>query len=135
VSDQPEINRLDELAQFIAGKIPPLIGEAMDQINAAIDATVVSAQEDESGTKEAVLSLPIAVKWNMDTNKVEVALAVTVKHKFSGNGELPNHDQPALPGIDGDGELSPATQDAAKRFARSMRKAGVKLTVTKGRQA
>lgn len=93
---------------------------------------MASAQEDENGEKEAVLSLPIAVKWNMDTNKVEVALAVNVKHKFNRKGELPNHDQPGLPGVDAEGELTPRTQSAAKRFAREMRKHGASVTVKAG---
>ncbi|MFM7103257.1 MAG: hypothetical protein ACKO3N_19070 [Verrucomicrobiota bacterium] len=116
-----DVNRLEQLAQFIAGKIPALIGEATDQINAAIDAAVEAANEGEQ-EKEAVLSLPIAVKWNLDTNSVEIGIAVSVKRKFESVGQLPDPNQPELPMVDKGGHPLPRDPNTAvKRLARAIR--------------
>ncbi len=117
-----EVNRLEELAQIVAGKVPRLIGEATDSINEAINAAVENAQEAE-GDKEAVLSLPIAVKWNLDTNKVEVALAVNVKHKFTSCGEMVDPNQPELLDRDGD-PLPPSVAKPLRKVRSAIAKGG-----------
>lgn len=119
-----DINRIEELATFVAAKIPQLIGEATDQINESIEAAVVAAQE-AGGDKEAVLKLPISVSWNMDTNKVEVALGVNVRHKFTRVGELSDPDQQDL--RDGDGKpLTGSLASSVRKLARAVSEGGAK---------
>lgn len=83
----------------MANRARALICEAEDEIQKAIEATCDIANDEK---KEAVLALPIAVRWNMDTNKVEVTVGVNVRHKFTSEASLPDPDQPELLDREGD---------------------------------
>jgi hypothetical protein len=92
-------DRIDEVARLVESRIRGLFDEARDQINEAINVAVEDAQDDPEGKKEATVSLPIAVKWNLDRNGVNTSLAVTVKRKFEAVDKLEDLNQPTLPGI------------------------------------
>ncbi len=92
-------DRIKDLSDFICGKIPALIEEAREQINESINAKMEEAQDTEDG--KAVLSLSIAVKWDLDGNGVTVTMPVAVKRKFEAVGKLDDPNQPKLPGIEG----------------------------------
>lgn len=93
---KPDTNpdRLAELATLVAARIPSLIDEARDQINEAITVAVEDAQMDD---KEAVISLPIAIKWNLDKSAIITALGVTVKRRFERVDKLEDPNQENLP--------------------------------------
>ena len=96
--ENPEIDRIAELAQLVRSKVIGLFAEASDTITESIDALVEEAQETESETPTK-LSLSIAIKWNLESNEVEVSMPVAVKRKFSRSEKLPDHSQPMLPGV------------------------------------
>lgn len=129
----PEIDRIQELADFVAGKVPVVINDARDQITEACTAAVESAHESEEEAKEAVLSLSISVKWNLDTNKVEVKLPVKITRNFTASGELEDHEQPALPLVDQDGDpISDRTRRAAAKIRKAVRDGKASVTVMAG---
>ena len=94
-------DRIDEVARLVESRIRGLFDEARDQINEAINVAVEDAQCDPEGKKEATVSLPIAVKWNLDRNGVNTSLDVTVKRKFEAVDKLEDPNQPTLPGVEG----------------------------------
>jgi hypothetical protein len=127
--------KLAQIGQFVIARIPWLLAEAEDQIQAAIDAAVEAANEADE-PKAVVLTLPINVKWNLDTNSVEVAIAVAVKRKFESVGKLEDPNQPTLPMTDSEGDaLPPQTAEAVQKLAKDILardlRAG-KVTVTVG---
>lgn len=97
-------SRIDDLARLVAEKIPALFAEATDQINAAINSVMESAQEKEDG--KAILTLPISVKWDLDGTAVIVSLGVNVKSKFEASANLEDPKQPRLP-LDGEEDVAP----------------------------
>ena len=92
-------DRLTELGALIATEIPALIDEARDQITAAIDATMEDAQESDTG--KAILSLSVTAKWDLDGNAVVVSMPVNVRKKYERAANLPDPNQPGLPGVEG----------------------------------
>lgn len=86
-------DRIAELAELIASRVPPLIEEARDQINQAITAAVEEAQEGEG---KAVLTLAISAKWDLDGNTVTVSLPVAVKRRFESIAKLEDKEQTKL---------------------------------------
>lgn len=97
MSTQPD--RIAELAAGVAALIPTIFDEGRDSITEAATAAVEAAQEDPDGKKQAVVSLPITVKWSLDGGGYGVALAVTVKRKYESTGTLTDPNQPKLPGV------------------------------------
>lgn len=83
-------DRINELAALVASQVEPLIAEASNQINEALDAAVEEAQEGEG---KATLSLSISVKWDLDSNTVTVALPVAVKRRFEAVARLEDKNQ------------------------------------------
>jgi len=129
-TNKPDIDRIAELAQEVAKKIPGIFAEAHDSITEAINATVETAQEGGDEAKEAVLALSISVKWNMDTNKLEVKLPVKVVRNYSASGELPDHAQPALPLVDADGDpIGDRTRQAAAKLKKLIREGKTTISV------
>lgn len=94
-------DRITDLGEFAGRRIPRLIEEACEQINEAAVAVVETAEADE---KDAVLNIPVAIKWHLDTGKVEITLAVNLRRKWESCGELPDRNQPKLPGLEDDPE-------------------------------
>lgn len=120
LSDMNE--RITQLADHVRDQIKKLIEEAGPSIIEAIDVARESVEED----KELVVSVPVSVKWNLDTNKIEVSVSVAVKHKFTHEGTL---DDPAqIPLIDRDGNTLPETvSKPLQRLDRTLREAGAKV--------
>ena len=87
-------DRLAELANLIAARVPVLIDEARDQINECINATMEDAQTKEDG--KAILSIAITAKWDLHGNAVVVSMPVNVRRKFESVGRLDDPNQPAL---------------------------------------
>jgi len=116
-------DRIDEVARLVESRIRGLFDEARDQINEAINVAVEDAQDDPEGKKEATVSLPIAVKWNLDRNGVNTSLAVTVKRKFEAVDKLEDPNQPTLPGVEsvtittGGGSITPEQASGILRAA------------------
>lgn len=92
-------DRIAELASGVAALIPTIFQEGRDSITEAVTAAVEASQNDPDGKKEAVVSLPITVKWNLDGGGYGVALAVNVRRKYESTGTLTDPKQPALPGV------------------------------------
>lgn len=83
-------DRIDDLAALVSSQVQPLICEARDQINEAINAALEEAQE---GDGKSTLSLSISVKWDLDSNTVTVSLPVAVKRRFEVIGKLEDKNQ------------------------------------------
>lgn len=83
-------DRIDDLAWLVSSQVQPLICEASDQINEAINAALEEAQE---GDGKSTLSLSISVKWDLDSNTVTVSLPVAVKRRFEVIGKLEDKNQ------------------------------------------
>lgn len=114
--------RITQLADHVRDQIKKLIEEAGPSIIEAIDVARESVEED----KELVLSLPVGVKWNLDTNKIEVKVKVAVTHNFTHEGTLEDPGQ--IPLIDRDGNALPETvSKPLQRLDRTLREAGAKV--------
>lgn len=109
--------RITQLADHVRDQIKKLIEEAGPSIIEAIDVARESVEDD----KELVVSVPVSVKWNLDTNKIEVSVSVAVKHKFTHEGTLDDPNQLPLVNEDGD----PVVQSPGKAM-RALREGGVK---------
>ena len=91
--------KLQSVCDHITSEIPGLFAEAEEHMQEAIECAVrVSQFGDEP--KPAKLTIPISVAWNLDTNKIEVSVAVNVKHKYTSEATLPDPNQPSLPGAE-----------------------------------
>lgn len=73
-------DRILQLRDAIASKLPQLFDEARDQINDSINALMEDAQERDDG--KAVLSLSITAKWDCDGGTVVVSMPVNVRRKY-----------------------------------------------------
>ena len=94
--------RIRQLADHVRDHAPKLIQEAETSILEAIE---VARENQEDEEKELILSIPISVRWNLDSNKIEVSVAVAVKHKYTHQGRLADPNQPEL--LDGEGKPLP----------------------------
>lgn len=114
--------RITQLADHVRDQIKKLIEEAGPSI---IESIEVARETQEEG-KELVLSLPIGVKWNLDSNKIEVKVSVAVKHSFTHEGTLEDPGQ--IPLIDRDGNPLPETvSKPLQSLNRTLREAGAKV--------
>lgn len=91
-------DRISDLREFIASKLPELFDSARDQINEAINAAVEDAQDNPD--KAAILSLSIGVKWDLGGNSVVVSMPVAVRRKYEAVGTLDDPSQPKLPNME-----------------------------------
>lgn len=105
--------RLQQLSDHIMSKLPGLIVEAEGDINTALEICVSNANEAET---EPVLTLGVSVKWNLDTNKIEVCLPVRVVHKYTSEGTLEDLRQPKLEAVD------EAAKAQGRKFSRAVGK-------------
>lgn len=94
------------------GKWAPIrILDLEDQIKEAINVLMEKNQSlDEP--KAIVVSVPVAVKINLDESTVEISAAVSVKYKASNKVKLEDPNQPELLDRDGD----PLPESVAKPF-------------------
>ena len=92
------VDRLRELGEIVANRVPILIEEARENILQAIDTLVEEAQEQE---KEATLRLSITVSWPLNGSAVNVSMPVSVRRKYESTASLDDPNQPKLPGIGG----------------------------------
>ena len=93
-------NILDQIAQAAGKQVTQLFFEMRDQINEAITACVEDAQDEADKSKEgkhAVLSIPVAIKWDLDTRAVQVALSVAIKRKVTADIVIDDPNQAKLP--------------------------------------
>ena len=104
-------SRIQQLSDHVVSKLGGLIAEAEGDILTAIDAVVQNANDEE---KEPILTVPISVKWNMDTNNIEVSVRVSVKHKFTSEASLEDPKQ---------GKLD-VVEEHAKSMGRMFKRAG-----------
>ncbi len=91
---------LDSIADAAGREVSKLILGMRDEINEAINACVENAQDEADRTtdaKRAVLTLPVSIKWDLDTRAVQVSLAVAVRHKATADIVLDDPSQPNLP--------------------------------------
>ena len=102
-----------QLAEAARKHVPELILGMRDRIEAAISDAVEAAQEDDS---KAVLRIPIAVKWDIDSTDVEITATVSTRCKASVTVALDDPNQPPLP-LDADGDrMTPALAKAVRRL-------------------
>lgn len=131
--EQSAKDLLDQIAVAAGKQVEVLILDMRDQINEAITACVEDAQDAAEKTeagKRAVLTLPVSIKWDLDTRAVEVSLAVSIKRKATADIVL---DDPAQPGLfDGDGdEVGGSVKDAVRKIGKAVRDAGT-LSISMG---
>jgi hypothetical protein len=146
---------LDSIADAAGKEVSNLIIGMRDKINEAITACVDNAQDEAERTtdaKRAVLTLPVSIKWDLDTRAVQVSLAVAVRHKVTADIVLDDPAQPNLPltVVDEDdaeetasdkaalasiirnaenNATSAAGAKAARKLAKAIREAGATVTV------
>lgn len=125
---------LDQIASAAGRQVTHLFLEMRDQINEAINACVEDAQDEADKTKEgkhAILSIPVAIKWDLDTRAVNVSLSVAIKRKATADIVIEDPNQPTLPFRDADGDVMPETAaNAARKLANEIREG--RLTITMG---
>ena len=110
--------RITQLAEHVRDQIKKLIEEAGPSI---IESIEVARESQEEG-KELTLSIPMAVKWHLDSNKIEVKVSIAVKHSFTHEGTLEDPNQ--LPLVDQDGEPVTQSPGQAMRKLREAVKSG-----------
>lgn len=137
---------LDSIANAAGKEVTKLIIGMRDEINEAITACVENAQDEAERTtdaKHAVLTLPVSIKWDLDTRAVQVSLAVAIKRKGVADIVLDDPAQPNLPLTlvheedytedelrDRDGDAMPeGAAKAIRKFAKAIRDAGATVTV------
>lgn len=86
--------QLDSLAQQLAANLPTLIGDLRDEILEAAAVALEAAQEE--GKEAASVTLSHSIKMNLAKPTFEESLAVSVRHKHSMVGEIPDPNQPEL---------------------------------------
>ena len=125
---------LDSIADAAGKEVAKLILGMRDEINEAITACVENAQDEAERTtdaKHAVLTLPVSIKWDLDTRAVQVSLAVAIKRKGVADIVLDDPAQHRLPLIDADGDAMPeTTAKAVRKFSKALRDANATVTVT-----
>ena len=139
---------LDSIADAAGREVAKLILGMRDEINEAITACVENAQDEAERTtdaKHAVLTLPVSIKWDLDTRAVQVSLAVAIKRKGVADIVLDDPAQQPLPLTDedrealakagrvlrdADGDAMPENVgNAVRKFAKAIRDAGATVTV------
>lgn len=112
------------MAEHIGKHAPRLIIEAEQSILEAID---VAREAADAEDKELVCTIPISVKWNFDKNKIEVSVAVAVRHKYTSEASLPDPNQPEL--LDGEGNPIPEgnIKQGLRTISRAMRHHGAEV--------
>lgn len=144
---------LDSIADAAGREVTNLILGMRDEINEAINACVENAQDEADRTtdaKHAVLTLPVSIKWDLDTRAVQMSLAVSIKRKATADIVLDDPAQQALPLTenereaydaaervirDADGDAMPeAGAKAVQRIAKTIRKAGATMTVATNKE-
>ena len=98
---------LDSIADAAGREVTKLILGMRDEINDAINACVENAQDEAeraTDAKHAVLTLPVSIKWDLDTRAVQVSLAVAVRHKATADIVLDDPAQQALQLNDTEGD-------------------------------
>ena len=116
MSENPKIRQLSD---HVRDTLPRLIMEAQENIIESIDV----ARESLDDGKELVLAVPVGIKWNLDSNKIEVSVKVAVTHKYTHEGTLDDPDQ--LQMIDGDGNPLPERMaKPLKEIRRAMKEHG-----------
>ena len=139
---------LDSIADAAGKEITKLILGMRDEINEAITACVENAQDEAERTtdaKHAVLTLPVSIKWDLDTRAVQVSLAVAIKRKGVADIVLDDPAQQPLPLTDedretlakagrvlrdADGDAMPENVgNAVRKLAKAVRDANATVTV------
>ena len=87
--------KLKAIAKQSAKNIKALIIEMGDDITEAITAATEQAQAD--GKENFTVTLSHSIKLDMGNNTQEDALAVSVRHKKTIEGKMPDPSQPELP--------------------------------------
>lgn len=138
---------LDSIAVAAGKEVAKLIIGMRDEITEAITACVENAQDEAERTtdaKHAVLTLPVSIKWDLDTRAVTVSLAVAIKRKATADIVLDDPNQQPLPLTDedrdtlanagrvlrdADGDAMEIAANAVRKFAKAVRDAGATVTV------
>lgn len=124
---------LDQIAQAAGKKVTQLFLEMRDQINEAITACVEDAQDEADKSKEgkhAVLSIPVAIKWDLDTRAVQVALSVAIKRKATADIVIDDPNQSTLPFRDADGDKMPdKANNALRKLTNAIREGRTAITM------
>lgn len=124
---------LDQIANAAGQQVTKLFLDMRDQINEAITACVEDAQDEahKSDGKHAILSIPVAIKWDLDTRAVNVSLSVAIKRKATADIVIDDPNQAKLPLLDADGDAMPdEANNAVRKLANALREG--RMTITMG---
>lgn len=128
-------DRIEELGEIVASKIPALFAEAHDQIQAAIDAAMEDAHDAQEAGREAktILRIPVGIAWDLDGSNVVIRVGVTVRKTYEQTAKFEDTNQPTLPLRDGDGDAMPeSAAKAVREIAKTLRDHGATVTMLNG---
>lgn len=86
-------DRIDQLAAKVGEQLPDLILGMRERIEAAINDAVETAHEDDA---KAVLRIPVAIKWDLDSTEAEIAATVSTRFKATVTVMLDDPNQSKL---------------------------------------
>jgi hypothetical protein len=95
---------LNEVRDLLIDAIPSLFDQNRDDIQTAIEVAVEDAQDKQAESDQPVqakLNLSVAIKWNLDSRKVDFQMPVTIKRTAKVAKELQDPNQPQLRGLTG----------------------------------
>lgn len=95
---------IESVAREVERRAPAAILELEEKIQEAIN-VMLEENQGQDEPKPVVVSIPIAVKWNIDEGSVEITTSVSVKHRVKDSVKLKDPNQPEL--LDGDGDPLP----------------------------
>jgi hypothetical protein len=132
------VDRIDQIAKHLGNVVPNLISDLHAEITAAITAAMEesqsAAQEEPPRTVKAVLTIPISVKWALDSLAVEVKASVATKTTASQTIELDDPNQRPLP-FDGGATVTIKAGDASATISAEGFKSLAKAAARSGDKA
>lgn len=107
---------IESVAREVERRAPAAILELEEKIQEAIN-VMLEENQGQDEPKPVVVSIPIAVKWNIDEGSVEITTSVSVKHRVKDSVKLADPSQPDL--LNGDGDPLPEAVAKPLRKLRS----------------
>lgn len=121
-------DRIEQIAEAAREHVPTLILGMREEIERAITNALDAAREDDA---KAVLRIPVAITWDIDSWGVKIAATVSHRVKSEVTVQLDDPDQPRLP-LDGDeGEIPPKAKSAVDGIVDTLRADGVTVTANR----
>lgn len=121
---------IESVAREVERRAPAAILELEDKIQEAINVMLEENQGQEE-PKPVVVSIPIAVKWNIDEGSVEITTSVSVKHRVKDSVKLDDPNQPELLDRDGD-PLPSSVEKPLRKLAKAIKEGRMSVKVEGG---